>query len=156
RAAVSIRGMARGIVREVLDRICSALNKLGIPDPQVEILIQLEPAHLLKEGPWLDLPLAIIILQACGALPELPEHLHGKCVLIGELSSSGDVLRTSGLLSLACTAGPGHTLIVPAANQKECALIKAAPGHEGSIIYGVSTLEQVVNYFNGKQPLESA
>ena len=61
-----------------------------------------------------------------------------------------------GILALACTAGPGYTLIVPESNQRESALIKAAIGHEESTIYGVSTLEQVIDYFQGKRTLDSA
>lgn len=36
------------------------------PEPEVQILVNLAPADLQKEGTWLDLPLAIILLQAAG------------------------------------------------------------------------------------------
>lgn len=156
RAAVSIRGMARGIVREALDRIATALTRLGMPQSNVEILIQLEPSHLLKEGPWLDLPLAIAMLQAAGLVPPLSEDLENKCTLIGEIAPTGEIRRMSGILALACTAGPGYTLIVPEGNQRESALIKAAAGHSGCTIYGAATLEQVIEYFQGKRTFDSA
>src|SRR4051812_35190543 len=60
RMATEISGMARGAISESLARIEGAFAKNRIPDPQVRILINLAPADLLKEGTWLDLPLAII------------------------------------------------------------------------------------------------
>jgi len=70
--ATSITGMATGAVREVRQRISGAFAKLGIPQSDVKILINLAPADLPKYGTWLDLPLAIIMLQASGYLPDLP------------------------------------------------------------------------------------
>ncbi|AMV19285.1 Competence protein ComM [Planctomyces sp. SH-PL14] len=66
--------MAGSVVREALSRISGAFAKLRVPEPQVEILINLAPADLPKDGTWLDLPLAIIMLQAAGLLPDLAEH----------------------------------------------------------------------------------
>jgi len=59
-------------------------------------------------------------------------------------------------LSLASTAKPGQTLIVPAGNEKECALILAKPGHENCRVAGVSTLDEVVDFFRGKGKLDNA
>ena len=69
--ALKITGMPTGAVREARDRIIGAFRACGIPDPQAEILINLTPPSVPKEGTWLDLPLAIIMLQAAGLLPEL-------------------------------------------------------------------------------------
>ncbi|MFO0060935.1 MAG: magnesium chelatase domain-containing protein, partial [Planctomyces sp.] len=77
-AATHISGMARGAISEALVRISGAFSKLQIPDPEVEILINLAPADLTKEGTWLDLPLAIIMLQAAGLLPDLSEKLESQ------------------------------------------------------------------------------
>ena len=68
--AVRISGMAKGTVRESLDRISGAFRAAGIPDSQAEILINLTPPEIPKDGTWLDLPLALIMLQATGYLPE--------------------------------------------------------------------------------------
>jgi magnesium chelatase family protein len=54
-----ISGMARGAIAESLDRINGDFSKLRIEKPEVEILINLAPADLPKEGTWLDLPLAM-------------------------------------------------------------------------------------------------
>src|SRR3569832_542517 len=53
RKVVTNSGMARGAIGEALNRITGAFAKLQIPDPQVEVLINLAPADLLKEGTWL-------------------------------------------------------------------------------------------------------
>jgi len=154
--ATSITGMARGAVTQALDRISGAFQKLRIPPPKVDILINLAPADLEKSGTWLDLPLAIIMLQAAGVLPDLPDHREGDFVMVGELGIHGEVRRVPGVLSLAFIAKPGQTLIVPAGNEKECALILAKPGHEGCRVCPVSTLEEVIDFFNGKGKLENA
>jgi len=155
-SATTISGMATGAVREVLQRISGAFAKLGIPQSDVKILINLAPADLPKYGTWLDLPLAIIMLQAAGYLPDLPEHKEGDFVLMGEVGIHGEVRRVPGALSLAFRAKPGQALIVPSGNEKECALILAKPGHEGCRVFPVSMLSEVIEFFNGKRILDNA
>jgi magnesium chelatase family protein len=156
RGSVKISGMARGAIQEALDRISGAFTKIGIPTTDVEILVNLVPADLPKDGTWLDLPLAIILLQAAGVLPDLPDHREGDFILLGELGIHGEVRRVPGVLSMAFCAKPGQKLIVPAGNEKECALILAKPGHEHCGIYPVSLLSEVVEFFQGKRKLENA
>ncbi|MDA7888959.1 YifB family Mg chelatase-like AAA ATPase [Pirellulales bacterium] len=156
RSAVKITGMPRGSVREALDRICGAFKAARIPDPQASILINLTPPSIPKDGTWLDLPLAIIMLQTAGLLPDLPDHLEGDYVIVGELGIHGEVRRVPGVLSLALMSKPGQKLIIPAGNEKEAALILAKPGHEGCGIFPVGSLEEVINFFAGKQKLINA
>ena len=85
-----VSGMAGWAVKESTTRIAGALAKLRIPDPEVTIQINLTPASVIKEGSWLDLPIAIVMLQAAGVLPELPEHLKGDFILIGEVGLHGE------------------------------------------------------------------
>lgn len=151
--AVNITGMANGAVSEAMGRIAGAFSKLRIPEPEVAILINLAPADLPKHGTWLDLPLAIIMLQAAGVLPDMPDHLEGDYILMGELGIHGEVRRVPGALSLAYAAVPGQKLIVPAGNEKECALILARPGHDGCGVYPVGLLSDVIDFFNGKVKL---
>jgi magnesium chelatase family protein len=146
----------QGAIREALDRLSGAFSKVNLPEPQVEILVNLVPADLPKEGTWLDLPLAVILLQAAGILPELPEHRQGNFILFGEVGIHGEIRRVPGALAIAYCAKPGQDLIVPAGNEKESALILAKPGHEHCQVFGVSTLEEVIDFFRGKVELESA
>ena len=153
--ATNISGMAGVAVSEATTRIAGAFAKLRIPEPEVSIQVNLTPANVWKEGTWLDLPIAIIMLQAAGCLPDLPEHLEGDFILMGEVGLHGEVRRVPGALSVAFIAKAGQTLIVPAGNEKECALILAKPGHEGCRVSAVSTLEEVVDFFAGKRKLEN-
>jgi len=150
-----ISGMARGAITEVRQRIAGAFAKLGVPAPQVKMLVNLTPADVPKEGTWLDLPLAIILLQASGMLPDLPEAVEGSYVLMGELGIHGEIRRVPGALSLAYQAKPGQKLIVPAGNEKECALILAKPGHDGCGVYPAKTLEEVIDFFAGRGKLDN-
>lgn len=156
RSATNITGMAQGAIRESLDRISGAFAKLQVEQPQVEILINLAPPDIYKEGTWLDLPIAIIMLQAAGILPDLPEAREKDFILAGEIGLHGDIRRIPGALSLAYAATPGQKLIIPRGNEKECALILAKSGHEGCKIYPVGTLEEVIAFFAGKGSLENA
>jgi magnesium chelatase family protein len=154
--ATSVSGMAGIAVKEATTRIAGAFAKLRIPEPEVSIQINLTPASVVKEGSWLDLPMAIIMLQAAGVLPDLPEHVEGDFILMGEVGLHGELRRVPGALSIAFLAKPGQTLIVPTGNEKECALILAKPGHEGCRVSAVSTLDEVVDFFSGKKKLENA
>jgi magnesium chelatase family protein len=155
REATKVSGMARGAISEALDRISGSFAKIGVPDTPVSVLINLVPPDLPKEGTWLDLPLAIILLQAAGKLPHLPDHRQGDFIIIGELGLHGEIRRVPGVLSLAMCAKPGQKLIVPAGNEKECALILAKGGHEHCGIYPVGLLDEVVAFFQGKQKLNN-
>jgi magnesium chelatase family protein len=156
KSAVKITGMARGTVNEALDRISGAFRAAGIPDSQAEILINLTPPDVPKDGTWLDLPLAVIMLQATGYLPDLTEQQEKDFVVVGELGLHGDVRRIPGVLSLAYLAKPGQKLIVPQGNEKEAALIMAKPGHDGCGVFPVAKLMDVVDFFAGRQKLDNA
>jgi len=156
RLVTNVSGMARTPIREALDRIAGAFAKLRIPEPEVSIQINLIPPAVEKDGTWLDLPLAIILLQASGYLPDLPEHEEGDFILVGEVGLHAEVRRVPGVLSIAYCARPGQKLIVPYGNERECALILAKSGHEGCGIFPVATLEEVIKYFQGQGVLENA
>ena len=151
-----ISGMPRGAVGEALDRISGAFRAAGIPDPQVEILINLTPPDVPKDGTWLDVALAIIMLQAAGLLPDLSEIKEQQFIIVGELGIHGEIRRVPGVLSLAYMAKPGQKLIVPAGNEKETALILKDGSHEGCGVYAVGHLSEVVDFFAGTRKLENA
>ncbi|QEG23773.1 YifB family Mg chelatase-like AAA ATPase [Mariniblastus fucicola] len=151
-----ITGMAGPAIQEARMRIEGAFSKLGIQTTDVEVLINLAPADLPKRGTWLDLPLAIILLQACGILPDLADQREQQFVLMGELGLHGEVRRVPGALSVAFEAKPGQSLIVPKGNERECALILAKSGHEGCSIYPVETLDEVIEFFHGRKKLKNA
>ncbi|MGC1274802.1 MAG: YifB family Mg chelatase-like AAA ATPase [Planctomycetaceae bacterium] len=53
-------------------------------------------------------------------------------------------------------ARPGQKLIVPAGNEKECALIMATPGHESCGVFPVALLEDAISFFQGGRRLDNA
>lgn len=152
----SITGMAGVAVTEALQRIAGAFTKLGVNESDVEILVNLAPADLPKEGAALDLALAVIMLQAAGKLPDLPDQEEKKYVLIGEVGLHAEVRRIAGALALAHHAQPGQVLLVPNGNDKECALILAKPGHEGCRVCPVSRLDEALTFFRGEGMLRDA
>ena len=156
KSAVTITGMARGAITESLMRIQGAFAKCQIPPSPVKMLINLAPANLPKEGTWLDLPLAIIMLQAAGHLPDLAEAHEQSLVLMGEVGLHGEIRRVPGVLSIAFAAGGGQRIIVPTGNEKECSLVKLRPGCSDCSAFPASTLQEVIDYFAGKSSLASA
>jgi magnesium chelatase family protein len=153
--ATTISGMARGAVSEALDRISGAFAKYAIPEPRVGVLINLAPADLPKEGTWLDLPIAVIMLQAAGMLPDLQAEHEEELIVIGELGLHGELRRVPGALSAAFQARPGQTLIVPEGNAKECALLTVNPAHKGCKVVSAETLAEVIEFFRGERTLEN-
>ena len=63
-----IVGLPDAAVREAKDRVRAAVKNSALDFPQQRIVVNLAPADLKKEGPQLDLALAIGILQASGQL----------------------------------------------------------------------------------------
>src|SRR4051794_19521630 len=81
-------GLPDAAVRESRERIRSALRNCGYDVPPTHITINLAPADIKKEGSGFDLPMALGILGAYGALNkrEIPDY-----VMVGELSLDGGV-----------------------------------------------------------------
>src|SRR3984893_2284279 len=104
-------GMPDTAVRESRERIKSALMNSGFRFPNKAVTINLAPANVRKEGAGFDLPMAVGILGAMGAVPALDRH-----ILVGELSLGGAIPPVRGALSVAVCArdrGVPH-LILPA------------------------------------------
>src|SRR3989337_2736636 len=78
----SIVGLPDAAVKESRDRVRAALKNIGFNFPLKPVTINLAPADLKKEGSAFDLPIAIAILSAEGALP--PGASDGF-VFVGEL-----------------------------------------------------------------------
>jgi magnesium chelatase family protein len=143
-------GLPDAAVRESRERIKSALKNCGYDIPQTHITINLAPADIKKEGSGFDLPMAMGILGAYGALTkkELPEF-----VLVGELSLDGGVRGIRGTLPIAVAARTAKikNLIVPESNAREAAVVS------GLNVYPVKSLIDVVslvNTGNGVSPLQ--
>lgn len=80
-------GLPDSVVRESKDRVKTALQNTGYPFPSERITVNLAPAHIKKEGPGFDLPIAIGILAAMGIVKTGRVE---QTLLVGELSLSKD------------------------------------------------------------------
>src|ERR1039457_4138259 len=128
-------GMPDMAVRECRERIRSAIVNSGFRYPNKAFTINLARANVRKEGAGFDLPMAVGLLGAMGAVHGLDSH-----ILVGELSLDGAVRAVRGVLSVAvCARDKGiPNLIVPAENATEAAVV------EGVRVFGVKCLAEVV------------
>ena len=142
-------GLPDAAVRESRDRIKAALKNCGYDIPPTHITINLAPADIKKEGSGFDLPMAMGILGAYGALTrkELPD-----CVLVGELSLDGGLRGVRGALPIAMAARSNRIqkLIVPEVNAREAAVVS---GVEVFPVKSLMDVVQLLNGANGAQPL---
>ena len=139
-------GLADTAVRESHERIRSALQHNGYKFPHRQLIINLAPADLRKEGSAYDLPLAIGILAAA---EEISANKLSRYMIMGELSLDGSILPIRGALPIAIQArAQGFDgLIVPKANVREAAVVDKLH------VYGVENICEVVDFFNGEREL---
>src|SRR5690349_18676101 len=91
----SIVGLPDKAVSEARERVRSALVASGLALPARRITVNLAPADLPKEGSHFDLPIALAVMAAIGAVPA--DALEGYCVL-GELALDGAITPVNGVL----------------------------------------------------------
>src|SRR6201988_3935288 len=134
-------GLPDAAVRGSRDRVRAALRNSGFTLPPTHITINLAPADLKKEGSGFDLPIAVGILGAYGALRI--DNLD-RFLLVGELGLDGSVRAIPGMLPVAILAREKKipNLILPAANAAEAAVV------EGVNVYPVSSLLDVIDLLN--------
>jgi magnesium chelatase family protein len=144
--AFAIVGLPDKAVTEARERVRSALIASGLALPARRITINLAPADLPKEGSHYDLPIALGLMAAIGAIPH--DALAGFTVL-GELGLDGSIAPVAGVLPAAIGANArGEGLICPAVCGPEAAW--ASPEIE---IVAAASLIQLANHFKGTQVL---
>ena len=112
-------GLPDKAVNESRERVHAALAAIGLSLPPKRITVNLSPADLPKEGSHFDLPIALGLLAAMGAIDR--ETLAGY-LAIGELSLDGRVAPSPGVLLAALHASSqGLGLISPASQGSEAA-----------------------------------
>src|SRR5689334_4839891 len=142
--AFHVVGLADKAVSEARERVRSALIASGLALPARRITVNLAPADLPKEGSHYDLPIALGIMAAIGAIPA--DALAGFTVL-GELALDGSISAVAGALPAAiATNARGHGLICPAACGPE-----AAWASRDIDVLAPRSLIQLANHFKGTQ-----
>ena len=140
-------GLPDNAVRESHERIASALDFTGNKMPQRQVIVNMAPADIRKEGSAYDLPLAIGILAGDGKIP--CEDLD-KYIIMGELSLDGGLQPIKGVLPIAIKAREEKFkgFILPRQNAREAAVVNNLD------VYGVENISEVIEFFQGKSTIE--
>ena len=145
--AFAIVGLPDKAVGESKERVRAALTAIGLALPPKRITVNLAPADLGKEGTHFDLPIALGLLVAIGAIAgdQLAPY-----VCLGELGLDGSIASVAGVLPAAMhAAGLGAGLICPKAQGGEAAWA-------GEIdILAPDNLIALINHFKGAQILSA-
>jgi magnesium chelatase family protein len=143
---MSIVGLPDKAVAESRERVQAALHASGLSMPARKVTINLAPADLPKEGSHYDLPIALGLMAALGAIPG--DMLAGYVVL-GELSLDGTIAAVAGALPAAIGANAeAKGLICPFA----CGPEAAWAGADIDIL-APRSLIAIANHFRGTQVL---
>jgi len=140
-------GLPDAAVKESQQRIESAFRAIGLKWPGWQVVVNMAPADIRKEGSSYDLPLAIGILAASEQID--PGNLN-TMMITGELSLDGMVKPVTGVLPMALQAKAEgfHTFIVPKANATEAAVV------DGIDVIGVESLSELLDYLRGTKNLD--
>lgn len=141
-----IVGLPDKAINESMLRVESALSTTGYHMPRQKIVVNLAPADIHKEGSSYDLAIAIGILAESG---QLQSEILDKYLILGEISLSGDILAIKGALPIAVQARKEgfKGIILPKANAREAAIVADVD------VFGVESLLEVIEFFNGKRKL---
>jgi magnesium chelatase family protein len=138
-------GLPDKAVAESRERVHAALAAIGLSLPPKRITVNLSPADLPKEGSHYDLPIALGLLAAMGAIDR--EMLAGY-LAVGELGLDGRIAASPGVL-LAAMHASAHSLglVCPAAQGSEAAWA-------GDVeIVAAADLIALLNHFRGSAVL---
>ena len=140
-------GLPDVAVKESQQRIESALRSLGFHWPGKQVVINMAPADIRKEGSSYDLPLAMGILVAD---EKVVKGETESFIMLGELSLDGTLQPVKGVLPIALRAREEgfRGVIVPIKNSREAAVVN------GLEVYGMDKLSDVVAFFNGTRKFE--
>jgi len=140
-------GLPDVAVKESQQRIESALRALDLHWPGKQVVINMAPADIRKEGSSYDLPLALGILAADEKVNSREIESY---IIIGELSLDGSLQPVKGVLPIAMNARDEgfKGIIVPVKNAREAAVVS------GLDVYGMATLGDVVDFFNGTRKFD--
>jgi magnesium chelatase family protein len=142
-----IVGLPDVAIKESYFRIDSALKNCNFRMPRQQVVVNMAPADIKKEGSSYDLTIATAVLAASGQLDA--EELD-KYIIMGELSLDGSLQPIKGALPIAIQARKDgfKGFILPKQNAREAAIVNDLE------VYGVESIKEVVGFFNGDIKLE--
>jgi magnesium chelatase family protein len=133
-------------IKESHERITSALSEIGLKFPRRQIVINMAPADVRKEGAAYDLPLAIGVLAGA---EQINTDRIGDYLMMGELSLDGSLKSVRGVLPIAIKAQESgfRGIILPACNAREAAAVQKLE------VYGAENIAEVIAFFNHTKEL---
>ena len=142
-----LTGLADTAVKESYDRIKAAIQNNGFKMPVADLTVNLSPADIRKEGSGYDLPLAVGILAVNN---KIDSSRLSEYMLVGEIGLDGKLQPVRGALPIAIRARKEKFkgLIVPVQNIREAAVVNNLD------VYGMESLMDVIQFFNGDQTFE--
>ena len=140
-----IVGLPDTSVREARERVKSALRNGGFPMPDGAVMVNLAPADIKKVGAYLDLPVAVGMLQICG----LGSPSAVRRLFVGELGLTGEVRPIRGALCLALAARDAgfDEIVLPEVNAAEAAAV------EKIAVIPVPSLPAAAGHIRGDHPI---
>lgn len=146
-SSFQIVGLPDGAVREARERVQAAFHSAGLALPAKRITVNLSPADIPKQGGHYDLPIAVALLTALGALPS---DATENALFMGELSLGSKLAPVTGALPGAMYASRAEltNVYVPEANAPE-----ATWAGDHLNVYGVPDLRAIVSHLKGDTSL---
>ncbi len=140
-------GLPDTAVKESLQRVGSAMKNSGAVPPYRlgNLVVNLAPADLKKEGAMYDLPIAVGILMASGQIPS-KEEIYKDSLFIGELALNGELRGVRGALPVVISAKNSgfRRIFLPAENARETSIVN------GIEAYPLNSLAELISFFNGE------
>jgi len=142
-----IVGLPDIAVKESYFRIESALKNSGFRMPRQQVVVNMAPADIKKEGSSYDLTIATAVLAASG---QIEAGQLDRYLIMGELSLDGGLQPIKGALPIAIQARKDgfKGFILPKQNAREAAIVNELE------VYGVESIKQVADFFNGSLALQ--
>lgn len=139
-------GLPDNAVKESQQRINSAFHQNGLRFPSKQIIVNMAPADIKKEGSAYDLPIAIGILAAD---EKISTEKLSRYLIMGELGLDGAVMPIKGALPITLKAKElGYSgIILPTGNAAEASVV------EGIDVYAADNLMQVIRFLNGEESM---
>ena len=144
---MQIVGMGNKAIDEARERVRSAISNSLLDFPARKLVVNLAPAELPKDGTQFDVPIALSILVASGALKQTEVE---SAVFGGELALDGRLRPIRGAIVVAEAAKHSGALQVylPPENALQASLVK------GIDVFGVTDLRSLYLHLKGEVPLE--
>ena len=139
-------GLPDPAVRESRERVRTAIRNSGFAFPLERVTVNLAPADLRKEGVSFDLPIALGLLAATGAVK--PDRL-ARLLVVGELALDGAIRPVRGVLPMALRASHARLdgCLLAVGNTTEASLL------ETLAVYPVTSLAEAAAFLNDEHPI---